>query len=155
MLNSDVQSSKLTKTSYSRILASSESWYCQVELKGKPMWLRVWRHHQKDHLGQWIKGFYGSCGYTTNIHAELHAILHGLQLASLGVRVQFSHLREWFNNFLATQGSSSSTVFEVLDSCPAVLKHLLLMLFLLDCIMFSMLFLFSTNKKNVLEGVCD
>ncbi|KAG4907961.1 hypothetical protein JHK86_056445 [Glycine max] len=37
VLNSDVQSSKLTKTSYSRILASSESWYCQVELKGKPM----------------------------------------------------------------------------------------------------------------------
>lgn len=34
-----------------------------------------------DSIGQWIIGFSGYCGFTTNLHAELLAILHGLQIA--------------------------------------------------------------------------
>lgn len=29
--------------------------------------------------GEWLFGFYGSCGFTTNVNAELHAIDHGLR----------------------------------------------------------------------------
>lgn len=35
----------------------------------------------RDSTGTWHLGFSGSCGYTTNLNAELHAIYHGLRLA--------------------------------------------------------------------------
>lgn len=35
----------------------------------------------RDVYGQWICGFSGSCGFTTNLNAELMAILKGLNLA--------------------------------------------------------------------------
>lgn len=33
----------------------------------------------RNSLGQWIQGFYRSCGHTTNIHAKHLGIYHGLQ----------------------------------------------------------------------------
>lgn len=35
----------------------------------------------RDALGQWIIGYSGSCGYSTNLNAELLAMFHGLKLA--------------------------------------------------------------------------
>ncbi|KAG4970530.1 hypothetical protein JHK82_036218 [Glycine max] len=37
--------------------------------------------HTKDHLGQWLEGFAGYCGFTTNLNAELLAIYNGLRIA--------------------------------------------------------------------------
>jgi len=35
----------------------------------------------RDTNGNWLFGFFGSCGITTNMNAELQAIFHGLQMA--------------------------------------------------------------------------
>lgn len=34
-----------------------------------------------DSCGAWITGYYGFCGYTTSLHAELFGIYNGLQIA--------------------------------------------------------------------------
>ncbi|KHN48299.1 hypothetical protein glysoja_007968 [Glycine soja] len=35
----------------------------------------------RDHLGQWLEGFAGYCGFTTKLNAELLAIYNGLRIA--------------------------------------------------------------------------
>lgn len=35
----------------------------------------------RNNLGEWICGFYGSCGVADNLIAEIYAIMHGLDLA--------------------------------------------------------------------------
>ena len=35
----------------------------------------------RNSLGKFIKGFLGSCGHTTSLHAELLAISHGFIMA--------------------------------------------------------------------------
>lgn len=35
----------------------------------------------RNNLGEWICGFYGSCGVADNLTTEIYAIMHGLDLA--------------------------------------------------------------------------